>query len=174
MGSSQASYFKYNSHGNGIWFHSWWNLINSIYHKCIFVYVDNVFIVWHCPQDYLSQMQGCHRLNPTSMGPPQLNLGVEVEKSSLPVDSTGKKHWSFPLILMFTIEVKNVSLVVQDNSQGLQSTAKLHFQTPLAVQKWILLKLLRLSCWWIKPIFTPWWCKLLGCWAVELWQLDSI
>ena len=69
---------------------------------------------------------------------------------------------------------RKMSLVVQDNSQGLQSTAKLHFQTSLTVQKWILLKLFRLSCWWIKPIFTPWWCTLLGCWAVELWQLDSI
>ena len=97
------------------------------YYEYILVYVDDVLIVSHAPDEHLKVMQANYELNPASVGPPNRYLGADVEKVQKPGDPTGREYWSFSARTYVKNAVKNVKLLLQDEGRGLKSTAKTPF-----------------------------------------------
>ncbi len=64
------------------------------YYECILVYVDDVLIVSHAPEEHLKVIQANYELNLASVGPPIQYLGADVEKVQKPGGPTGREYWS--------------------------------------------------------------------------------
>jgi hypothetical protein len=97
------------------------------YYEYILVYVDDVLIISHAPEDHLKVIQATYELNPASVGPPTRYLGADVEKVTRPGDPTGQEYWSFSAHTYVKNAVKNVKLLLQEEGRGLKSTAKTPF-----------------------------------------------
>ena len=97
------------------------------YYEYILVYVDDVLIVSHAPEEHLKIIQANYELNPASIGPPNRYLGADVEKVQKPGDPTGREYWSFSARTYVKNAVKNVKLLLQEEGRGLKSTAKTPF-----------------------------------------------
>ena len=98
------------------------------YYEYILVYVDDVLIISHAPEDHLKLIQATYKLNPASIGPPTRYLGADVEKLTRPGNPTGHEYWSFSAHMFVKNAMKNVKLLLQEEgSRGLKSTAKLPF-----------------------------------------------
>lgn len=59
------------------------------------MYVEDVLIVLHVPEEHLKSLQANYELNPATIGPPTRYLGTDVEKVMKPGDPTGREYWSF-------------------------------------------------------------------------------
>ncbi|KAI2506538.1 Reverse transcriptase (RNA-dependent DNA polymerase) [Fragilaria crotonensis] len=97
------------------------------YYEYILVYVDDVLIISHAPEEHLKIIQANYELNPASIGPPNRYLGADVEKVQKPGDPTGREYWSFSARTYVKNAVKNVKLLLQEEGRGLKSTAKTPF-----------------------------------------------
>ena len=97
------------------------------YYEYILVYVDDVLIISHAPEEHLKVIQATYELNPASVGPPTRYLGADVEKVTRPGDPTGQEYWSFSAHTYVKNAVKNVKLLLQEEGRGLKSTAKTPF-----------------------------------------------
>ncbi|KAI2490038.1 Reverse transcriptase (RNA-dependent DNA polymerase) [Fragilaria crotonensis] len=97
------------------------------YYEYILVYVDDVLIISHAPEEHLKVIEATYELNPASVGPPSRYLGADVEKVTRPGDPTGQEYWSFSAHTYVKNAVKNVKLLLQEEGRGLKSTAKTPF-----------------------------------------------
>jgi hypothetical protein len=97
------------------------------YYEYILVYVDDVLIISHSPQEHLQRIQATYELNPSSIGPPTRYLGADVERVTRPGDPTGKEYWSFSAHTYVKNAVKNVKLMLLEEGRNLKSTAKTPF-----------------------------------------------
>ena len=97
------------------------------YYQYILVYVDDVLIISHAPEEHLKVIAATYELNPASVGPPSRYLGADVEKVTRPGDPTGQEYWSFSAHTYVKNAVKNVKLLLQEEGRGLKSTAKTPF-----------------------------------------------
>jgi hypothetical protein len=97
------------------------------YYEYILVYVDDVLIISHAPEEHLKVIATTYELNPASVGPPSRYLGADVEKVTRPGDPTGQEYWSFSAHTYVKNAVKNVKLLLQEEGRGLKSTAKTPF-----------------------------------------------
>jgi hypothetical protein len=97
------------------------------YYEYILVYVDDVLIISHAPDEHLKVIQANYELNPSSIGPPTRNLGADVEKVQKPKDPSGREYWSFSARTYVQNAVKNVKMLLQEEGRSLKSTAKTPF-----------------------------------------------
>lgn len=98
------------------------------YYEYILVYVDDVLIISHAPEEHLKVIEATYELNPASVGPPSRYLGADVEKVTRPGDPTGQEYyWSFSAHTYVKNAVKNVILLLEEEGRGLKSTAKTPF-----------------------------------------------
>jgi hypothetical protein len=92
------------------------------YYEYILVYVDDVLIISHAPEEHLKVIAATYELNPASVGPPSRYLGADVEKVTRPGDPTGQEYWSFSAHTYVKNAVKNVKLLLQEEGRGFPST----------------------------------------------------
>jgi hypothetical protein len=78
------------------------------YYEYILVYVADVLIVSHAPEEHLKVIRANYELNPASVGPPRRLFGANVEKVQKPGDPTGCEYWSFSARTYVKNAVKNV------------------------------------------------------------------
>jgi hypothetical protein len=97
------------------------------YYEYMLVYVDDVLIISHSPQEHLERIQATYELNPSSIGPPTRYLGADVERVTRPGDPSGKEYWSFSAHTYVRNAVRNVKMMLQEEGRGLKSTAKTPF-----------------------------------------------
>ena len=97
------------------------------YYEYILVYVDDVLIISHAPEEHLKVIQANYELNPSSIGPPTRYLGADVEKVQKPKDPSGREYWSFSARTYVQNAVKNVKILLQDEGRSLKSTARTPF-----------------------------------------------
>ena len=97
------------------------------YYEYILVYVDDVLIISHSPQQHLKRIKATYELNPASIGPPTRYLGADVERVTRPGDPTGQEYWSFSAHTYVKNAVKNVKLLLQEEGRNLKTTAKTPF-----------------------------------------------
>jgi hypothetical protein len=100
------------------------------YYEYILVYVDDVLIVLHAPEEHLKVIKANYELNPASIGPPIRYLGADVEKVMKPGDPTGREYWSFSAQTYVKNAVKNVKILLQEEGRGLKATATTPFSSP--------------------------------------------
>ena len=97
------------------------------YYAYILVYVDDVLIISHAPEEHLKIIQANYELNPASIGPPSRYLGADVEKVMKPGDPIGREYWSFSARTYVKNAVKNVKIILQAEGRGLNATATTPF-----------------------------------------------
>ena len=61
------------------------------YYTYILIYVDDILIVSHTPEFYMTKLQDEYYVKKESIGPPKLYLGAEIKKVR---DRTGKMAWA--------------------------------------------------------------------------------
>ncbi len=99
------------------------------YYEYILVYVDDVLVISHAPEEHLKVIQANYKLNPSSIGPPTRYLGADVEKVQKPKDPSGREYWSFSAQTDVQNAVKNVKILLQEEGRSLKSTAKTPFSS---------------------------------------------
>ena len=100
------------------------------YHEYILVYVDNVLIISHSPQEHLDRIKATYALNPNSIGPSKRYLGADVEKVTRPNDPIGKDYWSFSAASYVKNAVKkNMNLMLLEEGRYLKTTAQTPFSS---------------------------------------------
>ena len=97
------------------------------YYEYILVYVDDVLIISHSPQEHLETIKATYELNPNSIGPPKRYLGADVEKTTRPNDSSGREYWSFSAKTYVMNAVKNVSTLLLEEGRFLKNKASTPF-----------------------------------------------
>ena len=97
------------------------------YYEYILVYVDDVLIVSHAPEEHLKVIQASYELNPSSIGSPTRYLGADVSKVQKPKDPSGREYWSFSAETYVKNAVKNVKILLQEEGRGLKSNANTPF-----------------------------------------------
>ena len=136
------------------------------YYKFILIYVDDVFIVSHSPQDHLSRIQACYELNPTSIGSPLGYLGVNVEKVSWPGDPIGSEHWSVSAHICVSMQSGMFLSCYRTTAKVWNQHQRLSFQALFTNQNWILWGM---WCRCFNFILTSCWGTPMGCWAWLTW-----
>ena len=98
-----------------------------MYYEYILVYVDDVLIISHSPQEHLERIKATYELNPNSVGPPKRYLGADVENTTCPKDQTGKEYWSFSAYSYVVNAVKNLSMLLLEEERYLKLSASTPF-----------------------------------------------
>ncbi len=97
------------------------------YYEYILVYVDDVLIVSHAPEEHLKVIQASYELNPSSIGSPTRYLGADVSKVQKPKDPSSREYWSFSAETYVKNALKNVKILLQEEGRGLKSNTNTPF-----------------------------------------------
>ena len=99
------------------------------YYEYILVYVDDVLIVSHAPEEHLEIIKANYELNEASVGPPTRYLGADVARVQKPKDPSGREYWAFSAETYVSNAVKNVKILLQAEGRGLKSNAQTPFSS---------------------------------------------